>query len=320
MLRSTIHKVLTEYPRAITERFAGNSTVAFIQNVAPGIIANILPAEMATWICQGSAGQGKFSFVPWFVIMDPLVTTSVTAGYYVGYLFNQTNNSVYLTLNQGTTNLREEFLSNVRNILRDRAAIMRHRVQELANQFDLTPIDLGADGMRPRDYQAGHVFGRQYFLDSLPDEEQLVTDLHQMLWAYHALTFRGGVSSDIDDAREVSVFPGSVPLTILEKRQYKLHKRIERNARGGRLAKQIHGTTCQVCCFNFEAIYGEIGKDFIEAHHLKPLSVLAENVVVEYNIATDFAVLCPNCHRMIHHMEDVSDISGLKNLLNSTFC
>jgi 5-methylcytosine-specific restriction protein A len=320
MLRLVLQRVLTEYSHAITEYFAGNPTVAFIQNVAPGILANVLPAEMATWICQGSAGQGKFSFVPWFVVMDPLVTTSVTEGYYVGYLFNQTNNSVYLTLNQGTTNLRNEFHSNVRDVLRDRATIMRHRVQDLAIQFDLTPIVLGTDGMRPRDYQAGHVFGRQYFLDTLPNEDQLVADLHQILWAYHALTFRGGVSSDVDDASETSVLPGSASLTIREKRQYKLHKRIERNAKGGRLAKQLHGTTCQVCCFNFAAFYGEIGKDFIEAHHLKPLAMLAENVVVEYNVATDFAVLCPNCHRMIHHMEDVSNINGLKSLLKSTFC
>lgn len=33
----------------------------------------------------------------------------------------------------------------------------------------------------------------------------------------------------------------------------------------------IHGTVCQACEFDFEKTYGEIGRDYIEVHYVKPL-------------------------------------------------
>jgi len=40
------------------------------------------------------------------------------------------------------------------------------------------------------------------------------------------------------------------------------------------------------------AVNGAIGKDFIEAHHLRPIASLEEGVAVSYDVAADFAVLC----------------------------
>lgn len=39
-------------------------------------------------------------------------------------------------------------------------------------------------------------------------------------------------------------------------------------------AKRVHGFTCQCCGFNFEQAYGVLGREYIEAHHLVPLSAL----------------------------------------------
>ena len=47
--------------------------------------------------------------------------------------------------------------------------------------------------------------------------------------------------------------------------------RYERNPTNRRNAIRIHGTVCQACGFDFEKTYGEIGKDHIEVHHVKPL-------------------------------------------------
>ncbi len=59
----------------------------------------------------------------------------------------------------------------------------------------------------------------------------------------------------------------------------------------------LHGFDCMACGFNFGEYYGEIGKDFIEVHHVVPLS---ESGRTETNPATDLIVLCSNCHRIIH--------------------
>ena len=48
----------------------------------------------------------------------------------------------------------------------------------------------------------------------------------------------------------------------------------ERNSKNREEAIKIHGTRCMVCDFDFEEVYGELGKDFIEVHHTKPLYTL----------------------------------------------
>lgn len=73
----------------------------------------------------------------------------------------------------------------------------------------------------------------------------------------------------------------------------------ERNAKNRREAIKIHGLRCKVCGFDFQEMYGDLGKDFIEIHHIKPLASL-EGESVMINPETDLRPVCSNCHRMIH--------------------
>jgi hypothetical protein len=109
-----------------------------------------------------------------------------------------------------------------------------------------------------------------------------------------------------------------------------------RGAGGDGRNTEIHGTAAQLpwpglpstsnpapsspkaCCTASSApprMNGAIGKGFIEAHHLKPISTLEEGVAVTYDVAADFAVLCANCHRMIHRSDDPSNLSLFKKNL-----
>lgn len=74
----------------------------------------------------------------------------------------------------------------------------------------------------------------------------------------------------------------------------------ERNPKLREQAIRIHGTKCMVksCRFDFYKTYGELGKDFIEVHHLIPISSFNQNHFV--NPELDLVVVCPNCHRMLH--------------------
>ena len=314
MLRPTLENILVNLPTASLAAFKNNPLVSFIQNEAPQLLSIALPHTLPSFLCKGGAGKGVFATVPWLAVFDPLVTTSATRGYYVVYLFNKQENAVYLSLNQGATALRNEFRSRAPKVLRERAAFMRERVQDYAVHFSSAPISLDSTLDLPRDYEAGHAFGRRYHLDSLPSEAELVDDFQRIVRSYDALTHRGGLSTSLAEEETDS------NLTIIEKKQYAYHRRIERNSKGARLAKAYHGTTCQACCFNFADQYGPIGADFIEAHHLRQLNELEEGVAVSYDIATDFAVLCANCHRMIHKLDDVSDLAGFKALIQTPFC
>jgi 5-methylcytosine-specific restriction protein A len=42
---------------------------------------------------------------------------------------------------------------------------------------------------------------------------------------------------------------------------------------------------------------------------------LNEGEAVSYEVGTDFAVLCSNCHRMIHRTSDPSNLAAFRRLL-----
>lgn len=78
--------------------------------------------------------------------------------------------------------------------------------------------------------------------------------------------------------------------------------RYERDPKKRAEALRIHGLSCAVCGMDFENVYGELGKGYIEVHHVKPLYCLEGES--EVNPETDLVCLCSNCHSMIHHKKN----------------
>ncbi|OBZ10928.1 EVE domain-containing protein [Bacillus sp. FJAT-26390] len=98
---------------------------------------------------------------------------------------------------------------------------------------------------------------------------------------------------------------------------YRLHRMRERKPRVVKQAKALflkkHGRLyCEVCEFDFTAVYGDRGKDFIEGHHKKMVSEMkaGETTKVE-----DLALLCANCHRMIHK-KPLATVEQLAEIVN----
>lgn len=71
--------------------------------------------------------------------------------------------------------------------------------------------------------------------------------------------------------------------------------------------------TCQVCGFNFEKVYGERGKRFIEVHHKNPMANFDEEHEVKLE---DLISLCSNCHSMVHYGGKFLDIDELRATLS----
>ena len=69
---------------------------------------------------------------------------------------------------------------------------------------------------------------------------------------------------------------------------------------------------CEVCGFDFEKTYGELGVKFIEAHHIKPVSQMAEN---EKTSIDDIVMVCSNCHSMIHRKKPWLTIDKMKSII-----
>ena len=69
---------------------------------------------------------------------------------------------------------------------------------------------------------------------------------------------------------------------------------------------------CEVCKFNFYEVYGNHGKDFIECHHKKPISEITPGMKTTLD---DLALVCSNCHRMIHR-NGLKTIEEIKSILS----
>jgi len=66
---------------------------------------------------------------------------------------------------------------------------------------------------------------------------------------------------------------------------------------------------CEACGFDFRKVYGE---DFAEAHHRAPLSAVETDTETTLD---DLAVLCANCHRMIHRTKPMESIEQFRKRL-----
>ncbi len=104
--------------------------------------------------------------------------------------------------------------------------------------------------------------------------------------------------------------------SLEEKMRLRIHFRVERNQKLARLAKKAHGYVCQICQFDFERAYGGLGQNYIEAHHLTPLQQLPRNGPIPHSPSRDFAVVCANCHRMIHRPGAPGSFDDFQQLFN----
>jgi 5-methylcytosine-specific restriction protein A len=99
--------------------------------------------------------------------------------------------------------------------------------------------------------------------------------------------------SDIDD--DFQDAPEGRILTRLHKRRERNRKLVARKK--AQTMKSKNALACEACGFDFKKKYGDRGDGFIECHHTKPLETLTAGHRTHLN---DLALVCSNCHRMIH--------------------
>ncbi len=93
----------------------------------------------------------------------------------------------------------------------------------------------------------------------------------------------------------------------------------ERNLEARKQCIQSKGIKCTVCGFDFEKIYGELGKGFIHIHHASPIS--SKSGPYNINIENDLFPVCPNCHAMLHRRKGSTlSIEDLKQILQNPEC
>ena len=146
--------------------------------------------------------------------------------------------------------------------------------------------------------RAGKIFEETWLhLGDKPDE---VAALAQSILAHLEEAEKTGqpLAADIGDT-DIDMLAPSLEGRVLQVS----HLRRESNPRLVEKLKDLRFDAqgfldCDVCAFDYERSYGSRGHKFMEAHHRKPLSSLKPEG--EKVHAADYALICANCHRMIH--------------------
>jgi 5-methylcytosine-specific restriction protein A len=137
-------------------------------------------------------------------------------------------------------------------------------------------------------------------LKKIASKIRQVADNHELLNEIYKI--ENDETSETDSVKEGQVL-------------YKLHKLRERNrkiikAKKNKVLNEGKELKCEACEFDFGETYGILGEGYIECHHLIPLSNFQVN---KETTLDDLALLCSNCHRMIHKDLSIKTIEEFKS-------
>ena len=313
MLRELLHDISTGLSKGRPSYYAKNPLAEKIRDESPKVIEALISESYQDYKIEGSAGRGKWAGTPWIAIYNLSVTDKASSGYYVVYLFPSGSNSIILNLGQSYHEAKREYGLNSNNALAKQSELMRLKLPEFSKDFE-SSVPLLKVGNK-LDYRHAVAYHLKYDTNELPTEDILISDLDRILEAYETLFYRGGRDGEYSPSDENDGYQGKI--SIKESHKKKVHYVMERPSLSQiKKIKKRLGYVCEGCGFDFQKTYGDIGKEYIEAHHLKPISELraGESRSITQD---DFSVLCSNCHRMIHRLEDSSDIECLKSMIKA---
>ncbi len=177
---------------------------------------------------------------------------------------------------------------------REDEKIAHHNISALTSDITLLPLD-------ERNFEIHKKLrGRNMCYANKPEVKNKVSEVIQFIKLYNE--------------RSVSQMP-DIDISANEGNwRWSIHFYRERNpklvkAKKDAVFKDKGKLCCEVCNFDFAATYGEWGKRYCEAHHTKQLSKIDGTVNTKLE---DLAIVCSNCHRIIHLQDPMLTIEELK--------
>jgi 5-methylcytosine-specific restriction enzyme A len=343
-MKNVLDFILENY--STKNEFKSNNVANYLRTIAKETIEKDAVINTNKYKVEGSPGKGNWAEVPWIGVFDRKITITATKGFYIVYLFTADMSGVYLSLNQGWTFFEDNYKGqDPREKIRLVSNSLRKKLNSGLNDFPYEKIDLRSNYKLAKGYELGHICGRFYSKNKIPEDAELINDLRNLIGVYRELVGIVGtnyenivkdfLSQDIRKPLETKQDETELEIESLEEfdkpvnpEEYKEYKEgqkklkqhiiRERNSQVIDEAKKNFRLKnkrvfCEICGFDFEKKYGEVGKNFIEGHHKLPISEITE----ESNKITskDIALVCSNCHRILHRKRPWLTIEELKRLI-----
>lgn len=324
MFKTYLERICSDF--AVTRNstpFKNSKMASSIRNDGPKILEDEAFIDPSRFIISGSPGKGQWSEVPWIAIYDNRITKSAMIGYYIVYLFRADGKGVYLSLNQGYTYFATTYKKLAYVNIQKVTEYAKRRLQS-SNYFSTEPIILSSNKDLPKGYEYGHICGKYYPLNAIPEDRQLLNDLRNMMGVYSELTGYLGLRNDYKERIERIL---SLPLeeqTDEEDNEFQTRVDISVPKESPRVAQKRpdpviqNGTErwvgdpgiskgrlkdayflCEIDKKHLTFISASSGDPYMEGHHLIPLN-RQEQYAFDLDVSENIISLCPICHRFVH--------------------
>lgn len=195
-LHDDFYKLMNEYAQVFDlVSSTKNYKHPFGSFVRKEIPASLKKSDSITdnFMVKGSCGAGRYTSVPWIAVFDKRITTSAQRGVYIVYLLNKETKELFLTMNQGATDVSQDSSDDGKLVftgiaasssskttekLRQRAKEIRSKIKPSA-EFTTVEVITGSAA-----YDAGSICAIKYTIANLPEEDQLYADLEAFMALY----------------------------------------------------------------------------------------------------------------------------------------
>src|SRR6266498_283860 len=104
-MHDEFEQVLAEFSQARQEPLTNHPLAAILTHDLPDQVRQLIASD--SYRVTGSPGRRNWAETPWVAVFDRLVTETAQRGFYSVYLFRQDGKAVFLSLNQGTTEVMD---------------------------------------------------------------------------------------------------------------------------------------------------------------------------------------------------------------------
>lgn len=195
-IRSSLEQIMREYHTATKEKInKTRSMYKLIVNEFTDYLNKII-SNSDDYIFKGSVGQGNWTDFPWIAIFNEKITSSAKKGFYPVYLFSEDMKRVYLSFNQGSEKIQKELGTSEAKI---QLEINANNFRSLLSPYNVNEnfeekIDLRTNKIKGVLYELGNIYAKSYDRDFLPTEEELESDLKEILRLYDIIVSKNSNS------------------------------------------------------------------------------------------------------------------------------
>lgn len=184
-LTECVKYLFDNYVQATKGPFADSSVGEYVRNMIPQNFIKSGLIDKTNYRIKASVGQGIWAQIPWIGIFRNEITDGAQNGVYIVYLLSADGNSLFLTFNQGFTDIaKDKSAKETVKEMRNRASDCINKLNKRSFRSDEN-ISLGPNlTNRAEMYQKGTIFYKEYRKQNLPTEESLRRDLKDMFEIY----------------------------------------------------------------------------------------------------------------------------------------